>query len=72
MMSNSFGEANHQRNLVTVTKQLQQVEKQIRGLEDDQIGNDLQPLLEFYDTTNSYLNHRNEIMVRVLIGLFNL
>lgn len=63
MMSNSFGEANHQRNLVGLTKKLQIVEKQILDLEDQQIGNDLQPLVEFYEAANNYLKHRNDIMV---------
>lgn len=63
MMSNSFGEANHQRSLVGLTKKLQMVEKEIMDLEDEQIGEDLQPLVEFYDRANDYLKHRNSIMV---------
>lgn len=63
MMSNSFGEANHKRNLINVTKQLQMVEKQIRDFADEQIGDDLKPLVEFYESANDYLKHRNEIMV---------
>lgn len=64
MMSNSFGEANHQRNLVALTKKLQMVEKQILDLDDQQIGDDLQPLVEFYEAGNNYLRHRKDIMVR--------
>lgn len=63
MMSNSFGEANHQRNLVGLTKKLQIVEKQIMDIEHEQIGDDLQPLVKFYDCANEYLKHRSEIMV---------
>lgn len=70
MMSNSFGEANHQRNLVALTKKLQLVEKQILDLEDQQIGDDLQPLVEFYEAANNYLRHRNDIMVSNYCDIF--
>lgn len=66
-MSHSFGEANHQRNLVSLTKKLQLVEKQIMDLEDEQIGDDLLPFVEFYDAANNYLKHRNDIMVSSLL-----
>lgn len=65
MMSNSFGEANHQRNLVGLTKKLQMIEKQILDLEGEQIGDDLLPLVEFYDAANDYLKYRNYIMVSI-------
>lgn len=63
MMLNSFGEANHHRNLNSVRNELRLVEKQIMYIGDEHIDDNIQGLVEFYDRAHNYLQCRTEIMV---------
>lgn len=67
MMSRSFGEADHQKNMVDIKKQLEQVEQQLEELSRQQISSYLQPLVKFYEKASAYLQIRKEIMVIFLI-----
>ncbi|KAJ8924217.1 hypothetical protein NQ315_007008 [Exocentrus adspersus] len=66
MMSRSFGEVDHQKNMTEIKKQLEQVEQQLEELSRQQISSYLQPLVKFYERASAYLQLRKEIINQVM------
>ncbi|XP_057669557.1 SKI2 subunit of superkiller complex protein isoform X1 [Diorhabda carinulata] len=66
MMSRSFREADHQKNMVEIKKKLVKVEGEMKDLCRQQISSYLHPLVKFYEIASFYLNVRKQIMNAVL------
>nr|XP_023019779.1 helicase SKI2W [Leptinotarsa decemlineata]XP_023019780.1 helicase SKI2W [Leptinotarsa decemlineata] len=66
MMSRSFREADHQKNMVDIKKELERVEKLTTELCRQQISSYLQPLVKYYEVANLYLNIRENTMNAVM------
>lgn len=70
MMSRSFREADHQKKMVDIKKDLENVENQLTELSRQQLSNYLQPLVKFYENASNYLKLRKEIIVCILHNTF--
>ncbi|CAG9834639.1 unnamed protein product [Diabrotica balteata] len=66
MMSRSFREADHQKNMIEIRKKLEKVEEELKELCRQQISTYLRPLVKFYETASVYLNIRKNIMNSVM------
>ncbi|KAG5891420.1 hypothetical protein JTB14_031486 [Gonioctena quinquepunctata] len=66
MMSRSFREAGHQKNMVDIKIDLKKVERDINELGKLQINSYVQPLVEFYEAARVYLSIRKDIMNTVM------
>ncbi|KAJ8934479.1 hypothetical protein NQ314_013354 [Rhamnusium bicolor] len=68
MMSRSFGEADHQKNMAEIKKQLEEVDHQMEELCRQQISSYLEPLVKFYDSATAYLQVKKQIMDNVMLS----
>ncbi|XP_072388154.1 superkiller complex protein 2 isoform X2 [Diabrotica undecimpunctata] len=66
MMSRSFREADHQKNMIEIRKKVEKVDEELKELCRQQISTYLRPLVKFYETASVYLNIRKNIMNSVL------
>nr|CAI5856094.1 unnamed protein product [Callosobruchus analis] len=62
MMLRSFREADHQKGMVDIKKELEIVEQQLEEISRQQISSYLQPLVRFYESASTYLQARQDIM----------
>lgn len=64
MMSRSFKEADHQKKLVVIREDLKEVERKLGTECNREFGEYLQPLVKFYERASTYLDTRQENLVR--------
>lgn len=62
-MMRSFGEADHQKRLTNLKSELEAIEAQLQEVGRQQINSYLQPLVQFYQRANAYLQAREAVMV---------
>ncbi|CAH1977541.1 unnamed protein product [Acanthoscelides obtectus] len=62
MMLRSFREADHQKGMGDIKKELETVNQQLEEISRQQISSYLQPLVKFYESASSYLQARQDIM----------
>ncbi|XP_060530075.1 superkiller complex protein 2 isoform X2 [Cylas formicarius] len=66
MMSRSFAEADHQKNVTDIRKELEKTERQLEELNMHQLSGYLEPLVKYYDAAAAYLNKRSSILPGIL------
>lgn len=63
MMSRSFREADHQKKMHDIRKELEKVEAELSKECARELSEYMEPLVEFYNSASSYLRARQEVLV---------
>lgn len=66
MISKSFGEADHQKNVADLESELCKIQTDLEEICKQQLSGYLLPLVKFYECASSYLRQRNEVLVSKL------
>ena len=63
MMSRSFREADHQKNMLSIKQKVKKVEAELKLESSKEINEYLQPLVKFFDVAYDYIQTRRELIV---------
>lgn len=63
MMSRSFREADFQKKLEDIREKLKKVELELVEETTKELNDYMQPLVQFYNAANTYLEYRQEVLV---------
>ncbi|KAF7271600.1 hypothetical protein GWI33_015550 [Rhynchophorus ferrugineus] len=66
MMSRSFGEAEHQKQVADMQLELEKIDEQLQEVSHEELSGYLQPLVKFYKAASEFLSHRSVIMPQLL------
>lgn len=69
MMSRSFREADHQKNMLSIKQKVKKVEAELKLESLKDINEHLQPLVKFFDVAYDYIQTRRALIVCMTMKL---